>query len=87
DGIGRVWADGKPLATAGIAMRLYRGTEDQTPDPLIEAVEGEGQAPAYRGTAYGVFEDLPLGPFGNRPPQLSFEVFRRAPGLTPRLED
>ncbi|GEM_PF-3709716 len=87
DGIGRVWADGKPLATAGVAMRLYRGTEDQTPDPLIEAVEGEGQAPAWRGTAYVVFEDLPLGPFGNRPPQLSFEVFRRAPGLTPGLEE
>lgn len=87
DGIGRVWADGKPLATAGIALRLYRGTEDQTPDPLIEAVEGAGAAPAYRGTAYVVFEDLPLGPFGNRPPQLSFEVFRRAPGLTPGLEE
>ena len=32
--------------------------------------------PAYRGTAYVVFEELPLERFGNRLPQLSFEVFR-----------
>ena len=84
DGVGRVWADGQPLDLTGLAMRVYRGTDDQTPDPLIEAVEGA--APAYRGTAYVVFEDLPLGPFGNRAPQLAFEVFRRAPGEG-RLED
>ncbi|MBX9460913.1 MAG: glycoside hydrolase/phage tail family protein [Brevundimonas sp.] len=85
DGVGRIWADGQPMDTGGVAMRLHRGTEGQTPDPLIEAVEGE--APAYRGTAYVVFEDLPLGPFGNRPPQLSFEVFRRPLGPEPTLED
>lgn len=87
DGIGRVWADGKPMDMAGAAPRLYRGDEDQTPDPLIEAVEGA--APAFRGCAYVVFEDLPLEPFGNRPPQLSFEVFRRPAsdiGLEARLK-
>ncbi|WP_269516052.1 baseplate multidomain protein megatron [Brevundimonas subvibrioides] len=78
DGIGRVWADGTPMDQTGVAMRVYRGSEDQTPDPLIEAVEGA--APAYRGTAYVVFEDLPLGPYGDRMPQLSFEVFRRPEG-------
>ncbi len=85
DGVGRVWADGRPLDLSGVAMRVHRGTEDQNADPLIQAVEGE--APAYRGTAYVVFEDLPLGPFGNRPPQLSFEVFRRPRGGAPGLED
>lgn len=78
DGIGRFWADGKPMDLTGVAMRVHRGTEDQMPDPLIEAVEGE--APSYRGTAYVVFEDLPLGAFGDRVPQLSFEVFRRPAG-------
>ena len=73
-GIGRVWADGKPLALDGVTMRIHLGTEDQAADPLIETIEGE--APAYRGTAYVVFEDLPLEPFGNRVPQLSFEVLR-----------
>ena len=85
DGVGRVWADGRPLDLSGVTMRVHRGTEDQTPDALIEAVEGA--APAFRGTAYVVFEDLPLTPFGNRPPQLSFEVFRRPRGAVPALED
>lgn len=78
DGIGRVWADGQPLDLTGVTIRVHRGLAEQTPDPLIEAVEGA--ASAYRGTAYVVFEDLPLGGFGNRPPQLSFEVFRRPGG-------
>jgi hypothetical protein len=85
DGIGRIWADGQPFDQSGVAMRLYRGGDSQMPDALIQAVEGS--APAYRGVAYVVFEDLPLGPFGNRPPQLSFEVFRRPRGAAPRLED
>jgi hypothetical protein len=72
--IGRVWADGKPLSLANLIWRLHRGGEDQMPDPLIEALMGD--APAYRGTAYIVFEDLNVTPFGNRIPQLSFEVFR-----------
>ncbi|PVM92098.1 hypothetical protein DDF62_02795 [Caulobacter radicis] len=85
DGIGRVWADGKVMDMDGVTMRVHRGTEDQMPDPLIAAVEG--QAPAYRGTAYVVFEDLALDAFGGRPPQLSFEVFRRPGGDGTGLED
>ncbi|MCS6622768.1 glycoside hydrolase/phage tail family protein [Roseibacterium beibuensis] len=85
DGVGRIWADGKPMDLRGVTMRLHRGTDAQTPDPLIEAVEGD--APAYRGTAYVVFEDLPLSAYGNRPPQLAFEVFRRPPGPELALED
>ncbi|WP_153768144.1 glycoside hydrolase/phage tail family protein [Labrenzia sp. CE80] len=74
-GIGRVWADGKLLDLTGITYRVHVGSEDQQPDPLIETKEGS--APAYRGTAYVVFEDLSLEGFGNRIPQLEFEVFRR----------
>jgi hypothetical protein len=87
DGIGRVWADGKPMDMAGVVMRVHTGAEDQAPDPLIAAVEGD--APAYRGTAYVVFEDLPLGAYGNRPPQLSFEVFtgRARPDAPAWLEE
>jgi len=66
DGIGRIWADGQLMDQAGVAMRVYRGTDDQVPDALIQAVEG--RAPAYRGTAYVVFEDLNLSPFGDRVP-------------------
>jgi hypothetical protein len=75
-GIGRIWADGKPLDLSGITMRWYPGDEAQAPDPFIAARMGAANTPAYRGTAYVVFEELPLADFGNRIPQLTFEVFR-----------
>ena len=74
--VGRVWADGMEIDASRLDMRVYRGTEDQLPDPLLEAVEGQGRVPAYRGTAYVVIENMPLGDYGNRVPQLSFEVVR-----------
>ena len=75
-GIGRVWADGAELDLSTVTWRLHAGSETQAPDSLIEAREGAGNAPAYRGVAYVVFERLALAPFGNRIPQLSFEVHR-----------
>ncbi len=72
----RVWADGREIDLTAIEMRVYRGDEEQLPDPLIEAKQGEGLAPAYRGLAYVVFERLPLDVFGNRIPLLQFEVLR-----------
>ena len=79
--IGSVWADGKPLDLTGYTYRLYNGSEQQLPDSLIEAKEGAGLAPAYRGIAYVVFERMPLAKFGNRLPQLAFEVFRALDGF------
>ena len=64
------------LDLSGLNVRFYRGLEDQAADPLIVAKEGTGNAPAHRGLAYAVFERLPLEPFSNRIPQLSFEVVR-----------
>lgn len=57
-------------------MRFYPGDRNQQPDPLIEAKQGAGMAPAYRGLAYVVFERLPLDAYGNRIPLLQFEVVR-----------
>ena len=76
--VGRVWADGVEIGAEEIGLRVYRGTRSQRPDPKIEAVQGAGLAPAYRGTAYVVIEDLMLERFGNRVPQFSFEVVRAA---------
>lgn len=75
-GVGRFWADGQPMDLDGVTWRLHRGTEDQEPDPLIAALEGAAKAPAYRGLAYVVFEDLPLAPYGDRVPQISIETRR-----------
>ena len=76
--IGRIWADGVQVSKEDYNLRFYPGDELQLPDAKIAAVEGADNAPAFRGTAYVVFEDLDLGPFGNRVPQFSFEVFRKA---------
>ena len=73
--VGRIWADGQAIEQVGLTLRLHHGNEHQLPDPLIEAIEGAGKAPAYRGTAYVVIEDLDLTPYGNRIPQFNFEVF------------
>ena len=77
--VSRVWADGEAVAPDDLNMRVYKGGEDQLPDPLMEAVEGEGLVPAYRGIAYVVMENLPLAQFGNRVPQFTFEVSRPTP--------
>ncbi len=82
--VSRCWANGEPFDLSKATWRLYTGTEDQAPDPLIEIIEGE--APAYRGVAYIVFEDLPVDDFGARMPQLSFEMVRPAGGGSDRLE-
>ncbi len=74
--IRRVWADGREIDLTGVEMRFYRGADGQQPDPLIEARQGAGAAPAYRGLAYVVFERLPLDDFGNRIPLFQFEVIR-----------
>lgn len=79
--IGRIWADGKLLRGStgdmkvGGTLRIHTGTEDQAPDPLMASVLGVDTCPAFRGTAYVVFEDLQLGEFGNRIPSLNFEIF------------
>ncbi len=75
-GIRRAWADGEELDLADTVHRVYRGDESQEADPLIEARQGAGNAPAYRGLAYIVFERLPLERWGNRLPQISCEILR-----------
>lgn len=78
--LGRVWADGIELSKSSLNLRFYPGTQSQLPDPKIEVTEGAGLAPAFRGVAYVVIEDLDLGRFGNRVPQFSFEIVRPAQG-------
>jgi hypothetical protein len=59
-------------------MRVYPGTEDQMPDPRMEAWcedrYGPDSCPAYRGSAYVVIEDMPVNNFGNRIPNVTVEA-------------
>lgn len=96
-GIRRVWADAKLVydaredadaatqaASASFAnyMTVHLGSETQMPDATIEAAEGAGTVEAYRGVAYVVFTDLPLGNYGNRIPNFSFEITNESPQLS-----
>ena len=75
-GIRRIWADAQEVDQTKIEVRVYSGSDAQECDPLIEAKQGTDNTPAYRGTAYLVFEDFPLEKHGNRIPQLTFEIVR-----------
>ena len=83
-GVGRIWADGKIIRTGDgtfltpITMRLHDGGANQAVDPLLAAALGPDGTPAFRALAYVVFEDLPLGDFGNRIPNLTFEIIADA---------
>ncbi|MGF1650352.1 MAG: glycoside hydrolase/phage tail family protein [Hyphomicrobiaceae bacterium] len=80
-GIGRIWADDAELDLTNIVHRVHVGSELQEPDPAIVAEFGD-LAPAFRGIAYVVIERLPITPYGNRVPQLSFEVLKSDSILT-----
>lgn len=85
-GIRKVWANGKLIQDIGEDAPLeavlgsipgtvvYTGTDTQTADPTIEAAEGAGNVPGFRDLAYIVFNTLQLAEFGNRLPNLEFEV-------------
>lgn len=63
---------------SGKNLRIYLGTETQSPDPRMEAWcedrYGANSCPAYRGSAYIVFENIPLEKFGNRIPAITIEA-------------
>ena len=90
----KVYADGKIIAdftNTGYfsgpdfenLITYYTGDESQLPDPTIEAVEGVGNVPAFRGTAYLVFKNFPLANFGNRIPNISVEVLSTSTQANP----
>jgi hypothetical protein len=72
--LNRVWADGKEIDLSTVTFRFYSGSQTQTADPKIQAIEGAANVPAYRGVCYLVFDDLQLESFGNRIPQITAEV-------------
>lgn len=53
---------------------LYLGGEDQMPDSALESVFGVGNTPAYRGSAYIVFENYDLTNRMGSIPNYRFEV-------------
>ena len=84
-GVGRIWGDTKIVYdvlsdqgavdwTARQPITVYPGALDQDRDPVMASWLGTTNTPAYRGVAYAVFNRFPLARFGNRIPNLTFEV-------------
>jgi len=86
-GVRRIWANGAliynidpeanggTILGTGLPLTVYTGSETQDPDPVIESFLGVGNVPAYRGTAYAVFNDLLLEQrWGQSIPNFEFEV-------------
>ena len=92
DDVTRIWANNRLLDKNKITFRLYKGTETQEPDPLINATlkntvqkfektngattDDTVYSPAYRGLAYIVIENFPITEYRNRIPNFTFEVKR-----------
>lgn len=66
----------KALGTHAVfdELRFWPGTATQVPDPFIESIEGAGNVPAYQLDCYVRIKDIQLADFGNRPPNLEFEL-------------
>ncbi len=75
--ITKVWHGENIININQYNYRLYKGSEQQLPDCLINT-KMNNNAPAYRDLAYIVFDELPLVDFKNTIPNLSFEVIRKA---------
>lgn len=69
------WSPKSILQFSGsVGMAFYRGTHDQISDPTMALHREDGKVPAYVGRAHIVFQRMELEDFGNRIPQLTFEV-------------
>lgn len=78
EGVSRIWINNIIINKSLYNIRVYNGSNQQLPDPLIEKVEGKGKTCAFRGIAYVVFEDFPISKFKNQIPKFNFEVIRNS---------
>lgn len=68
----KLFPDGLFPATFIPADHFHGGASDQTADATIEAAEGVGNVPGFRGIAYQVYEDFNTTIFGGSiPPQMT----------------
>lgn len=87
-GVRRIWCGDKLIYNAGSGdvetviasnaasreFRVYRGTDDQMPDPRYQADVGIENASAFRGEAYIAFYDFQLADYANTLQAAQFKV-------------
>lgn len=82
---GHIATLGKINENGKYKFRVYTGTEEQLPDSIMEAKLGVGNVSAHRGMAYIVFDRMALEDFGNRIPQMTFEVSKENRAIVPYM--
>lgn len=74
---GGILAIAEALTSTWYELRFLDGNPEQLPDPVIEAIEGVGNAPAYRHRQCVLIHGLQLGQSGQMP-LLEFECVTHA---------
>ncbi|MDP1724833.1 MAG: phage tail protein [Alphaproteobacteria bacterium] len=93
EGVLRIWANdvliydrsvhnAGPIKLYPPPIRLYDGSENQIPDPLIQSIEGVNNVPAFKNLAYLVLENFPLHDFKNKIPHFQVEIISKAQEIT-----
>ncbi|WP_157379957.1 phage tail protein [Burkholderia ubonensis] len=77
----KLGSDGGMQLTPNI--RFYPGSETQMPNSTIQSHLGVANTTAFRGTAYVVYDGFPIESYGNRIPNLEYEVVRYLPSSVP----
>jgi hypothetical protein len=78
-GVTKIYANKKVIYDSGSvsradAIRISLGGADAEPDAMLEAAEGAGNVPAFRGRVVAYIQNLQLADFGNTTPQITFEL-------------
>jgi hypothetical protein len=78
--VSKLWANGTLIYDMSIGwlsasgrFKLYDGSEDQLPDPIMQADKGI-YCPAYRGQIYCVIAGLQVDDYGQKVPTITAEI-------------
>ncbi|WP_143293715.1 phage tail protein, partial [Burkholderia pseudomallei] len=77
----KLGSDGGMQLTPNI--RFYPGSETQMPNSTMQSHLGVANTTAFRGTAYVVYDGFPIESYGNRIPNLEYEIVRYLPNSVP----
>lgn len=69
--------------TLDTKITVFAGGETQIPPQIMDELEGEGNSPGYRGTAYVLFENFVIT--NNQIPNIFVEITANTQTLAPRL--
>lgn len=68
------------------SITIYPGSAVQTVNDTLQSLHGADDVPAYRHTAYVVFENMALADYGNGVPNLEFEYETNYPTVKDAVE-